>query len=70
MWFIAIVVIAVAAYQYAKPKPVEPQKPQAMEPPTAEEGRSLPILFGTRTRKKYNVTHFLDTSTEAIRRKV
>lgn len=70
MWWIAIIVVAIAAYQYAKPKPIEPQKPHSQEPPSAEEGKALRVLFGTRTTKQYNTTHFLDTGTEAIRRKV
>lgn len=70
MWFIAIAIIAIAAYQYAKPKPIEPQKPQSQQAPTAEEGKALRVLFGTRTTKQYNTTHFLDTGSEPIRKKV
>lgn len=72
MWqFIAILVIAVVAAYALRPKP-ETQPPAGLgeiEAPTAEEGREIPVLFGTRDIKGPNVVWFGHLKTVAIRKK-
>jgi len=69
MWFyIAFAVLLVAAFVFA-PKP--PQTPPAgidsIKAPTAEEGREIPILFGTRRIQSLNVVWYGDVRTTAIK---
>ena len=69
MWFYAIVFIISLAYVYsAIPKP-ETQPPPAVgqfEIPTAEVGRDIPVLFGTKLITGSNVVWYGDLGIEPI----
>lgn len=71
MWnFLAIVVIGFFVALLA-PKP-ESQPPPAIgeiKAPTAEEGREIPVLFGTRWVKSPNVVWYGHVKVVAIRKK-
>jgi uncharacterized protein (DUF2062 family) len=67
-------VILVSAYALGTllaPKPKSP-KPSALsdfEIPTAEEGRAIPVIFGTVTVKGPNVTWYGDLRRSAVKTK-
>lgn len=69
-WYIAVFAAAlVVAYAYA-PKP-QNQPPAGLgdfKVPTAEEGREIPVLFGTRLIEGPNVVWYGDLKTVAIRK--
>lgn len=61
-----VVVLTVIAY-LLMPKPKQPKPAAAtdLENPTAEAGREIPILFGTKTIKGLNVLDFTDKSIQS-----
>jgi hypothetical protein len=68
-----LVILLVAAYVAASlaPKPPEP-KPAALSDfdiPVAEEGRPIPVVFGTVTVTGPNVLWYGDLGTQAIKSK-
>lgn len=71
-WIYAIVwvVALVAAYTMVpKPQTQPPAGIGEVEAPTAEEGREIPVLFGTRDIEGPNVVWYGDLKTVAIRAK-
>ncbi|MFA5512983.1 MAG: hypothetical protein WC313_11100 [Candidatus Kapaibacterium sp.] len=70
-WYIAVFVVAlVVAYAYApKPQSQPPAGLGDVKVPTAEEGREIPVLFGTRHIEGPNVVWYGDLKTVAIRKK-
>lgn len=65
-----LVVSALVSYALA-PKPPQP-KPAALsdfDVPTADEGRPIPVVFGTVTITGANVVWYGDLGVEAIRKK-
>lgn len=69
MWFWAVLYIAVFAIAYATlPKPKAPAI-GTFEAPTAEEGRSIPVFWGTRELGQANVVWYGDIETEAVKKK-
>lgn len=55
-WFVAIFVVSLVVAFAFQPKP-QSQKPPGLDEiqaPTAEEGREIPVLFGTRLMKAPN----------------
>lgn len=70
-WYIAVFVVAlVVAYAYApKPQSQPPAGLGDVKVPTAEEGREIPVLFGTRYIEGPNVVWYGDLKTVAIRKK-
>lgn len=50
------------------PKPAKPEnaKPGQIEAPTAEEGRSIPVLFGSRRIEGPNVVWYGQVKTDPI----
>lgn len=68
-WYVAVYVVALAvtlsAARIRQPSP----SVQEVEAPTAEEGRSIPVLFGTRDVKGPNVVWYGDVRTVAIKKK-
>ncbi|HXK55071.1 MAG TPA: hypothetical protein PLZ16_00365 [Gammaproteobacteria bacterium] len=72
MWpFIIGVVLAIGAMYALTPKP-QNQPPAGLddlEVPTAEEGKEIPVLFGTRELKGANVVWYGDLNTKAIKAK-
>lgn len=72
MWvyLVVAVVVAVAAYAMA-PKPPEPQPPMLkdFDVPTAEEGRPVPVIFGTVVVKSPNIVWYGDLDYVPIKSK-
>jgi hypothetical protein len=71
-WVYAIVFIAALVLSYAlMPKP-QTQPPAGLgdiKAPTAEEGREIPVLFGTRDIESPNVVWYGHLRTVAIKKK-
>lgn len=71
-WIYAIVfVVALVAAYAMMPKP-QSQPPPGLgdiKAPTAEEGREIPVLFGTRDLESPNVVWYGDLRTVAIKKK-
>lgn len=71
-WFYVIVwVVALVAAYAMTPKP-QSQPPAGLgdiKAPTAEEGREIPVLFGTRDLDSPNVVWYGDLRSVAIRKK-
>lgn len=71
MWFfVAIFVVALVVAFAMRPKP-QTQKPASLEDftvPTAEEGREIPVLFGTRLIEGSNLVWYGDLRSAAIRK--
>lgn len=64
-----IFAVAIAASIALAPKPEKP-RPASLsdfDAPTAEEGRSIPVVFGTVVVKSPNVTWFGDHRSEKVR---
>jgi len=69
----AVIAVISAVYAYSRiPKPqlAPPPSLDDLEAPTAEEGRSIPVLFGRRRIKSPNVVWYGDLNTTPIRQKV
>lgn len=70
-WYVAVFVVALVVSYNAVPKP-QSAKPAGLgdfNVPTAEEGREIPVLFGTRDIAGPNVVWYGDLRTKAIRKK-
>ena len=70
-WYVAVFVVALVVSYAMMPKP-QSQPPAGLgdiQAPTAEEGREIPVLFGTRDIKGPNVVWYGDFRTVAIRKK-
>lgn len=70
-WFIAVFVVSfVVAYAtMPKPQSTKPAGFADLQVPTAEEGREIPVLFGTRDINSPNVVWYGDLKTVAIKSK-
>lgn len=69
-WFVAALVIG-AVYAYSQTPKTQTQKPAGLSQisaPTAEEGREIPVLFGTRDIPSANVVWYGDLKTKAIKK--
>jgi hypothetical protein len=70
MWAMVAIWVATAVLSYvlrpkqdaAKPKPVT-----TLDYPTAEEGREIPVLFGTRDITSQTIVWYGDLKTKAIK---
>jgi hypothetical protein len=73
-WFVALLiglVLNVVSYLLQpKPKANQPAESKDLESPTAEAGRPIPVLFGTKTIKGVNVIHFTDKAKEEYEVKI
>lgn len=67
-WFIVVFIAAFAIAYATMPKPQAPEL-GTVDGPTAEEGRSIPVLFGTRWIKQANIVWYGDISTTAVKKK-
>lgn len=70
-WYLAVFVVALVAAYALAPKP-QSQPPAGLgdiQAPTAEEGREIPVLFGTRDLKGPNVVWYGHLRTVAIKKK-
>lgn len=71
-WVYAIVFIVSLVVSYSmipKPQVAPPAGLGDIKAPTAEEGREIPVLFGTRDLAGPNVVWYGDLRTEAIKKK-
>lgn len=70
MWgYVAVFIIALIVAVAMAPKPPKPVPPvlEDIGVPTAEQGRPIPVLFGTRTIKSPNVTWFGDLRYKSVK---
>lgn len=70
-WYVAVFIVALVVSYAMTPKP-QSQPPAGLgdiKAPTAEEGREIPVLFGTRDLESPNVVWYGDLKTVAIRKK-
>jgi hypothetical protein len=70
-WYIVVFIVALVAAYAKMPKP-QSQPPAGLgdiKAPTAEEGREIPVLFGTRDIEGPNVVWYGDLRVEPIRKK-
>jgi len=70
-WYVAafVVVLVVSYAMMPKPQSRPPAGLGDIQAPTAEEGREIPVLFGTRDIKGPNVVWYGDLRIVAIRKK-
>ncbi len=72
MWWFAVVFVAALVIGLAmspKAQTAPPPGISEVKAPTAEEGREIPVLFGTRDIEGPNVVMFGDVKVVAIREK-
>lgn len=70
-WFVAVFIVALVVSYATAPKP-RSQPPLGLGDvtvPTAEEGREIPVLFGTRLLEGPNVVWFGNLRTVAVTKK-
>lgn len=70
-WYIIIFIVALVAAYAMMPNP-QSQPPAGLgdiKAPTAEEGREIPVLFGTRDVDGPNVVWYGDLLVQPIRKK-
>lgn len=70
-WYIAVFIVALVVSYAMAPKP-QSQPPAGLgdvKAPTAEEGREIPVLFGTRDLEGPNVVWYGHLKTVAIKKK-
>lgn len=70
-WYIVVFIVALVAAYAMMPKP-QSQPPAGLgdiKAPTAEEGREIPVLFGTRDVEGPNVVWYGDLKVDPIRKK-
>lgn len=70
-WYIAIFVVALVIGVAMAPKP-QTSPPAGLgdiQAPTAEEGREIPVLFGTKDVKGPNVVWYGDFQSKAVKAK-
>ena len=69
-WYIVLFIVALVVAYAMAPKPQNNQATLGtIEAPTASEGASIPVLFGSRVFKQQNVVWYGDIRTEAIKKK-
>jgi len=70
-WYVALFIVSYAVVYATRPK-IQPQKPAGIDEfqvPTAEAGREIPVLFGTKDLNGPNVVWYGDLRTSAIKKK-
>jgi hypothetical protein len=70
-WLIAAVFVGALVVSYAltpKPQSAKPAGLGEINVPTAEEGREIPVLFGTRDLSGPNIVWYGDFRTVAVRK--
>ena len=71
MFWLAVFVVSLLLAVALAPRPEQTPGPVAgqQKTPEAEEGRPIPVLFGTREIKSPQVMWYGDVSTKAIKKK-
>lgn len=70
-WYVALFIVSYAIVYATRPK-IQPQKPVGIDEfqvPTAEAGREIPVLFGSKDLNGPNVVWYGDLKTSAIKKK-
>lgn len=70
-WYIVVFIVALVVAYAATPKP-QSQPPAGLgdiNVPTAEDGREIPVLFGTRLMGGPNIVWYGDLRTVPVRKK-
>jgi len=71
MWYLVVIIVAALVSVALAPKAPEP-KPASLsdvDAPTAEEGRPIPVVFGTVLLRGANVVWYGDLEADPIRKK-
>lgn len=68
LYVAAFVIGLILVATMPKPQGQPPQGLENIKAPTAEEGRAIPVVFGTRLIEGPNVVWYGDISNEAIKR--
>jgi len=71
MWAAIIILVIALIYVATSMPKTQSQKPSGLgdiTAPTAEEGREIPVLFGTRDVEGPNVVWYGDFSTQAVKK--
>lgn len=68
IFYLIIIILAVVYASSAKPPEVKPATLGDMEVPTAEEGRAIPVVFGTVLLKSPNIVWYGDLRYVSIKR--
>ncbi|BAO82907.1 hypothetical protein SMCB_0679 [Serpentinimonas maccroryi] len=71
MWYLVVIVVAALVSVALAPRPPQP-KPASLsdiDAPTAEEGRPIPVVFGSVLIRGSNVVWFGDLEAEPIKRR-
>jgi hypothetical protein len=69
-WYVAVFIVALVVAYAMTPKPTD-AKPRTLSDvtaPTAEDGREVPVLFGTKMLEGPNCVGYGDLKAVAIRR--
>ena len=71
MWYLVVIVVAALVYVALAPKPPAPKPAELsdVDAPTAEEGRPIPVVFGTVLITGPNVVWAGDLKVDPIRKK-
>jgi hypothetical protein len=71
IWYIALLIVALVVAYAMAPKPPEPEPPELndIDAPTAEEGKDIPVLFGTCLIRSPNIVWYGKLRTTPIRKK-
>ena len=68
LYVTAFVIGLILVATMPKPQVQPPQGLENIKAPTAEEGRAIPVVFGTRLIEGPNVVWYGDISNEAIKK--
>ena len=69
MWYAVVVIVsALISYFAIANQKMSKATVGTVEAPTAEEGREIPVLFGTRVIKSMNVGWYGDISTTPVKK--
>lgn len=67
-WYLVVWIVAFVAAYALMPRPRQQRPPvQEINAPTAQEGREIPVLFGSRYITGPNVVWYGDVTTTAIK---
>lgn len=62
-----VIVFAAAVFMAPKPQNAKPPQYSDLKAPTAQDGREIPVLFGTRVISAPNVVWYGDLKTKAVK---
>lgn len=70
-WFVIVLIVAIVAAYAISPKAPEPVPPtlKDIQAPTAEQGRPIPVVFGTYVVRSPNIVWYGDLAYKEVRSK-